>query len=176
MGITHFLLDEATGKLTPTGTVTEQDSPAWLEPSPCGKFLIATHELSHHTGVPVGTGFLTSYAVNAETGALTKVCQTSTGGHGNTCCSFDRTGKFLLVTRCKSRAQRQMHKHVMLLSLTRLIAVLCVQIGKAVSQCFRGTRLTAPLAKFATHRSTPGRALTHSASQSPTHTASTATT
>ncbi len=116
VGITHFLLDQATGKLTPTGTVTEQDSPAWLEPSPCGKFLIATHELSHHTGVPVGTGFLTSYAVNAETGALTKVCQTSTGGHGNTCCSFDRTGKFLLVTRCKSGQQREMHEHVTLLS------------------------------------------------------------
>ena len=103
LGITHFLLDEATGKLTSTGEVTEQDSPAWLEPSPCGKFLIATHELSHHTGVPVGTGFLTSYAVDAETGALTKICTTSTGGHGNTCCSFDRTGKFLLVTRCKTK-------------------------------------------------------------------------
>ena len=99
VGITHFLLDETSGKLTATGEVTPQDSPAWLEPSPCGKFLVATHELSHHTGVPLGTGFVTSYAIDAETGALTKVCETSTGGHGNTCCSFDRTGKFLLVTR-----------------------------------------------------------------------------
>ena len=98
-GITHFLFNEDTGKLTPTGQVVTQDSPAWLEIDPTGQFLVATHELSHHTGVPLGTGFVTSYKIDQDTGALTKVCSASTGGHGNTCCTFDRTGKFLLVTR-----------------------------------------------------------------------------
>jgi 6-phosphogluconolactonase len=98
-GITRFLLTESTGKLTPTGEVVAQDSPAWLEVDPTGEFLVATHELSHHTGVPLGVGYVTSYRINRASGALTKVCTAPTGGHGNTCCAFDRTGKFLLVTR-----------------------------------------------------------------------------
>ncbi len=97
-GILSFAFDEEGGSLTPTGRITEQDSPTWLEIHPNRRFLAACHELSHHTGVPAGVGFVTSYRIEPE-GVLVKVCTQSTGGRGNTCATFDRTGRFLLVTR-----------------------------------------------------------------------------
>lgn len=59
---------------------------------------MAVHELSHHTGVEKGVGFLTSYKLEVD-GGLTKISTTSTGGRGNTCVTFDRTGRFVLTTR-----------------------------------------------------------------------------
>lgn len=97
-GITSFRFNEANGALTPTGHITIQNSPAWLEPSPCRRYLIATHELSHHTGVEHGVGFVTSYRIGDD-GSLSEVNTHPTGGRGNTAASFDRTGRFLLVTR-----------------------------------------------------------------------------
>lgn len=97
-GILSFSFNEADGSLSPTGRVTRQDSPTWLEIHPNRRFLVATHELSHHTGVPAGVGFVTSYRIEPD-GSLEKVCTQPTGGRGNTCATFDRTGRFLLVTR-----------------------------------------------------------------------------
>ncbi len=54
--------------------------------------------MSHHTGVEKGVGFVTSYRIG-EDGSLAEVNTQSTGGRGDTCASFDRTGCFLLVTR-----------------------------------------------------------------------------
>ena len=52
-GISIFAFDEASGKLAPTALgVVAQDAPTWLEVSPCGGYLVATHELSHHLGTP----------------------------------------------------------------------------------------------------------------------------
>ncbi|MGI9523258.1 MAG: lactonase family protein [Hyphomicrobiaceae bacterium] len=97
-GILSFSFNSATGSLAPTGKVMRQDSPTWLEIHPNGHFLVAVHELSHHTGTPAGVGFVTSYRIQPD-GALEKVSTQSTGGRGNTCATFDRTGRFLLVTR-----------------------------------------------------------------------------
>lgn len=97
-GILSFTLNSSDGSLAPTGKLTKQDSPTWLEIHPNRRFLVATHELSHHTGVPAGVGFVTSYEILPD-GELKKVCTQSTGGRGNTCATFDRTGRFLLVTR-----------------------------------------------------------------------------
>lgn len=97
-GILAFSFNIADGSLSPTGNLTKQDSPTWLEIHPSRRFLVATHELSHHTGVPEGVGFVTSYRIQPD-GSLEKVCTQSTGGRGNTCATFDRTGRFLLVTR-----------------------------------------------------------------------------
>ncbi len=97
-GILSFSFDSASGSLAPTGNVTRQDSPTWLEIHPDGRFLVAVHELSHHTGVPAGVGFVTSYRILPD-GTLEKVSTQSTGGRGNTCATFDRTGRYLLVTR-----------------------------------------------------------------------------
>jgi 6-phosphogluconolactonase len=41
---------------------------------------------------------VTSYRIRPDS-ALEAVCTRSTGGRGNTCATFDRTGRFLLVTR-----------------------------------------------------------------------------
>lgn len=98
VGITTFLFDEAEGKMNRTGHVTKQASPTWLEPSHCRRFLVATHELSHHTGKEEGVGFVTSYRIGPD-GALTEVNTRQTGGRGNTSAGFDRTGRFLFVTR-----------------------------------------------------------------------------
>ena len=70
-GILSFSFDNATGSLAPTGELTRQDSPTWLEINPNGRFLVAVHELSHHTGVPAGVGFVTSYRIQPD-GALDK--------------------------------------------------------------------------------------------------------
>lgn len=97
-GILSFSFNSADGALSPTGKVAKQDSPTWLEIHPNRRFLVATHELSHHTGTPAGIGFVTSYQIQPD-GSLEKICTQSTGGRGNTCAAFDRTGRFLLVTR-----------------------------------------------------------------------------
>ncbi len=97
-GILCFSFNSADGALSPTGKVMKQDSPTWLEIHPNQRFLVATHELSHHTGTPAGVGFVTSYRIEAD-GSLEKICTQETGGRGNTCAAFDRTGRFLLVTR-----------------------------------------------------------------------------
>ena len=96
-GIRSFKFNSSNGSLAPTGKVTKQDSPTWLEIHPNRRFLVATHELSHHTGVPVGVGSVTSYKI-LDDGGLEKISTQSTGGRGNTCATFDRTGRFLLVT------------------------------------------------------------------------------
>lgn len=75
-----------------------QDCPTWLEVDPTATFLVAVHELSHHTGAEAGAGFLSSYRIEPD-GGLTKVCTTPTSGRGNTCVTFDRTGRFVLTTR-----------------------------------------------------------------------------
>ena len=97
-GIHAFAFSTADGSLSPLGAITKQDSPTWLEVHPDGRYLVAVHELSEHTGVPAGVGFVTSYRIQSD-GTLEKVCTQSTGGRGNTCATFDRTGRFLLVTR-----------------------------------------------------------------------------
>ncbi len=97
-GILSFIFNSSDGSITPTGKLTYQDSPTWLEIHPNGQFLVATHELSHHTGATQGVGFVTSYKIMPD-GGLEKVSTQSTGGRGNTCVTFDRTGHFLLVTR-----------------------------------------------------------------------------
>lgn len=97
-GILSFSFDRENGSLSPTGKLTKQVSPTWLEVHPNRRFLVAVHDLSHHTGVPSGVGFVTSYLIQPG-GALEKISTQSTGGHGNTCATFDRTGRFLLVTR-----------------------------------------------------------------------------
>mgnify|MGYP000001414418 FL=1 len=97
-GILSFSFNGEDGSLSPIGKITKQDSPTWLEIHPNKRFLVATHELSHHTGVPEGTGFVTSYKILPD-GGLEKINTQSTGGRGNTCATFDRTGRFLLVTR-----------------------------------------------------------------------------
>lgn len=96
-GILFFLFDNSEGKLIPTGKVIQQDSPTWLEVHPNQRFLIATHELSHHSGFISGAGFVTSYKIMKD-GNLMKINTQSTAGLGNTCATFDRTGRFLFVT------------------------------------------------------------------------------
>lgn len=97
-GILSFAFNIEDGSLSPIGEVAKQASPTWLEIHPNQRFLVATHELSHHTGTPAGVGFVTTYEIRPD-GSLDKICTQSTGGHGNTCATFDRTGRFLLVTR-----------------------------------------------------------------------------
>lgn len=98
-GITTLEFDEVSGRLAASKhPVVLQDSPTWLEVHPSGKFLVAVHELSHHLGTPEGVGFVTSYKIEPG-GALVRVGTQETKGRGNTCACFDRTGKFLLVTR-----------------------------------------------------------------------------
>jgi 6-phosphogluconolactonase len=98
-GITIYDFDEISGTLAPSGLpVVKQECPTWLEPSPCGRFLVASHELGGPKAA-LGVGFLSSYAIEEATGNLRLLSTQQTTGRGNTAVSFDKTGKFLLTTR-----------------------------------------------------------------------------
>lgn len=66
--------------------------------SPCRRYLLATEDISPQTKADPGAGALHSYHIESS-GDLTHISTQPTGGHGNSCVTFDRTGKFLLVTR-----------------------------------------------------------------------------
>lgn len=97
-GILVFSFDDRNGSLSPTGNVIKHDSPTWLEVHPNGRFLIAPHDFSPQTGAAEGVGYVTSYEIQAG-GELVKISTRPTGGRGNTCVAFDRTGRYLLMTR-----------------------------------------------------------------------------
>ena len=94
-GILSFSFNPDDGSLAPTGKITKQDSPTWLEIHPNRRFLVATHELSNHTGTPAGVGFATSYRGRSPMAVCwKKICTQATGGQGNTCATFDRTEQY----------------------------------------------------------------------------------
>ena len=103
-----FSFDTATGKLSDPqvldiGAHAEQ-SPTWLEASRDGQWLVAVHEVSHHTGFDAGQGWLSSYKIERDadgnaTGALTLGATAPSGGKGNTAVTFDNSGKYVFATR-----------------------------------------------------------------------------
>jgi len=89
-GIYRSVLDTETGKLSSPVLVAEARNPSFLEIHPNGRFLYAVSESG-------GTGTVSAYAINADTGTLKFLNQQSSGGSGPCHVNIDHAGKNVLV-------------------------------------------------------------------------------
>ena len=91
-----FSLDVESGALTPVGgPVSANPSPAFLAFAPNGRLLVAVNEADDVGGF--GAGAVSSFRIDAATGALSFVNRVSSTGAGPAHVAVDQTGKFALV-------------------------------------------------------------------------------
>ena len=97
-GIYTFELDPQTGKTTPPQLAAKLVNPSFVAISPSGKFLYAVNEVSDFPGANgKKAGGVSSFAMDAKTGKLTKLNSQVSGGAGPCHLSVDRTGKCVIV-------------------------------------------------------------------------------
>ncbi|MCP4263348.1 MAG: lactonase family protein [Planctomycetes bacterium] len=94
-GIYRSILDSETGKLSTPVLATVATNPSFLEIHPNKKFLYAVSEVG-------GSGGVSAYAIDSNTGDLKLLNQQSSGGAGPCHVSIDHTGKNLLVANYSS--------------------------------------------------------------------------
>ncbi len=94
-GIYRARLDPASGHLSAAELAIEAGDPSFLAVHPTGKFLYAIDEGADPAKKP-GRGVL-AYAIDARTGALTRLNEQEPGGPGPCYLEVDRTGQTLLV-------------------------------------------------------------------------------
>jgi 6-phosphogluconolactonase len=94
-GIYRSRLDVATGRLSAAELAAPAKDPAFLALHPNGQFLYALDE-SADSKRTTNKG-LSAYTLNAATGALTLLAETSTGSSGACHLAVDATGRALLV-------------------------------------------------------------------------------
>lgn len=94
-GIYVYRLDPASGRLSLATTAAGLTNPSFLALSPDRRFLYAVNEVSEDGGEPGGA--VSAFAVDAETGTLTRLNHQSTRGAGPCHLSVDATGRFVLV-------------------------------------------------------------------------------
>ena len=91
-----FRLNVESGALTPAGApVSANPSPAFLAFAPSGRSLVAVNEADDVDGF--GAGAVSSFRIDAATGALSFVNRVSSTGAGPAHVAVDQTGKFALV-------------------------------------------------------------------------------
>jgi 6-phosphogluconolactonase len=95
VGIYGYRFNEDTEKLTSLGFEAETADPFSLVASRDGRSLYAANIISNFKDQ--GTGSVSAFAIDRQTGKLTLVDQVSSGGAGPAYVSMDRTGRFLLV-------------------------------------------------------------------------------
>ena len=91
-GIYRSKFDAATGKLTPPELAAEMGSPSFVTVHPTNKFLYAVGEGGGKDGGPV-----VAFAIDAKTGALTKLNENKCGGAGPCHVSVDAKGTHAIV-------------------------------------------------------------------------------
>ncbi len=89
-GIYAFRFDAATGAFTLLGLAAKSENPTFLVASPDHKSIFVANEISKFQGVKGGA--VSSFAVDAETGALRKVSQVASLGAGTCHVAVDHTG------------------------------------------------------------------------------------
>ena len=90
--ISVFDFDEATGKPVLCGERGGIDNPTFLAVDPTGRWLYATSEV-----LGWNEGVVTAFAIDAAAGMLRYINKQPTLGSIPAHCSFDRTGRFLIV-------------------------------------------------------------------------------
>jgi 6-phosphogluconolactonase len=91
-GIYRAKLDASTGKLSEPELAAEAGSPSFLAIHPNNKFLYAVGETSGKGG-----GAVRAFAIDAKTGALTLINESTSGGAAPCHLVVDPKGRFLLV-------------------------------------------------------------------------------
>ena len=91
-GIYRSKFDNATGKLSAAELAAEMESPSFVNIHPNGKFLYAVGEGNGKAGGPV-----VAFALDAKTGALTKLNENKSGGPGPCHISVHPKGTFAIV-------------------------------------------------------------------------------
>jgi 6-phosphogluconolactonase len=94
-GIYAFRFDDETGVLTPLGLKAETASPSFLAAAPSGRVMYAVNEVGDFKGSKAGS--VTSFAVDAGSGALTPLGVESSGGAAPCHVQCDRSGRFVAV-------------------------------------------------------------------------------
>src|SRR5262249_40012721 len=89
-GIYAFRYDAVAGKVTGLRLDIETPDPSFLAIHPNGKFLYAVNESGKNS-------LVTAFALDAKTGNLTQLNQTSVLGEDPCYISLDQTGKYILV-------------------------------------------------------------------------------
>ena len=92
-GIYSYELDLQNGALRQIGVAAESPNPSFLAIHPNKRFLYAVNELEGAKE----NGLITGFSIDAKTGKLNKINETSTGGPGPCFVSIDKTGKFALA-------------------------------------------------------------------------------
>ncbi len=103
-GIYSYHFDSKTGQLTPIGLAAEQANPTFLATDPHHRFLYAVTEMGD--GPEAKTlkkdGTLSSYSIDAKTGALTFLNQVDALGLRSCHLVVDKTGRMLFVANYSS--------------------------------------------------------------------------
>ncbi|MFP6619261.1 MAG: lactonase family protein, partial [Pirellulaceae bacterium] len=94
-GIYQFDLDLTTGKATAPTLAAEAKNPSFLAIHPGGKYLYSVSEVADFEGKK--TGGVSAYSIAAESGALTLLNSTASGGRGPCHLVTDQAGKHVLV-------------------------------------------------------------------------------
>src|SRR6266481_3994927 len=93
-GVYSFRYDSSSGDLEPMGLAAEVINPSWVTIHPNRKFLYAVSELGNNGKE---NGAVTAFAIDRQTGALTKLNSVSSVGGGACHVVVDKTGSTLLV-------------------------------------------------------------------------------
>jgi len=94
-GIYQFDLDVTTGKATEPTLAAEAKNPSFVAIHPNGKYLYSVSEVADFDGKK--TGGVSAYSIAADTGALTLLNSTASGGRGPCHLVTDQAGKNVLV-------------------------------------------------------------------------------
>jgi 6-phosphogluconolactonase len=94
-GIYAYELNLQDGSLKEIGLAAEAANPSFLAIHPNKKFLYAANEVANFQGKRVGA--VTGFAIDPETGKLTRINDQSSGGDGPCHLVVDRSGKNVLV-------------------------------------------------------------------------------
>ena len=93
-GVYSYRYDSSSGDLEPIGLAAEVINPSWVTIHPNRKFLYAVTELGNNGKE---NGAVTAFAIDRQTGALTKLNSVSSNGGGACHVVVDKTGSTLLV-------------------------------------------------------------------------------
>jgi 6-phosphogluconolactonase len=96
-GIYGFRFDAKTGHFTPAGLAATVRNPSFLATDPQHRFLYAVTEKEEGPNGGNGFGFISSFSIDAKTGALKFLNKVSSGGQGPCHVAVDATGKTLFV-------------------------------------------------------------------------------
>ncbi len=94
-GIYVYRMDPATGALASLGLAYETQNPTFLAVHPNHRFLYSANEVGNYNGKP--SGFISAFAIDAETGKLTLLNQQPSGGGGPCHLTVDPAGKWVFV-------------------------------------------------------------------------------